>query len=133
VIAIALLLAQTAPEPGAFTHGPWQGRCYRDGYMAGMDHELCRATLTGPVTVTFERDATSMVFRATAEGCDPLTLNMDPPPATLAPEKFAKTMAVMLQLSLKSSMGSCKAKAPKIDVAPLSAIIAETSGLATRN
>ena len=137
MIGISLLLAaagvaQTvSAEPVVFSHEPWQGRCFRDGYLAGMDHELCRATMEGPVAITFERTASGIEFAVTTVGCPPLTLAVTPPPATLAPKQRAGSVAGMLQFVIRDMLKTCrsKLKAPKIDAAEFGAVLVETDGL----
>jgi hypothetical protein len=140
VISLALLIAIAGvPQdgavdlnvPGTFQHGQWQGRCFRDGFLSGMDHELCRGWTAGPVVIRFERTAEDLSFRAEATGCAPLDLHMGKAPAGLAPANYAASLSVVLGLTIKDALKTCgsKLKAPKIDKAALAAVLTETDGL----
>lgn len=64
--------------PGFYSVGPWEGRCVRDGWLNGSDHESCGAELLTPgndlylartvkgLTITLDSTACKkMVFKAT--------------------------------------------------------------------
>ena len=62
----------TRPEdgpPGISSVGHWQGRCVRDGWLNGADHESCGAVLAGFVSVYISRDVKGLVVTMNKEGC----------------------------------------------------------------
>ena len=69
IAAIALGLIALEPPIGVFHHGQWRGQCYRDGFLSGLDHEFCAATLSGDLKVRLERDADKLVILVPSTGC----------------------------------------------------------------
>ena len=64
MIFAALILASSGcPHvvAGSFCHGQWQGECFRDGTLRGMNDEICRARWSGNLNVYLERDADKLV------------------------------------------------------------------------
>ena len=57
LFAVAVTAATIGGPAGSFQHGQWQGECFRDGTLRGMDDEFCRARWTGNIDVSFKRDA----------------------------------------------------------------------------
>ena len=132
MIGLALLLMAQQAEPGVFAHGPWQGQCYRDGYLNGAAQEMCRGVMAGPVEISFERTASGMQFNIAAPNCAGMALNLDPPPATQAPAKRAAAIGGMLTFMIQDMLKTChsKLRAPKIDAESLGAVLVATDGLA---
>jgi hypothetical protein len=138
---IALLLAFAGMQqdetidlsvPGTFQHGAWQGRCFRDGFLSGMDHELCRGWTQGPVAIHFERTAEAVRFSVTVKGCPrysgrEVTVKSD----DLTRPRRAGENAEMLGRIVPIVLSACRSKyaAPVVDVAALAAVLTETDGL----
>lgn len=62
----------TRPEdgpPGVYSVGRWEGRCVRDGWLNGADHESCGAVLDGFVSVSISRDVKGLVVSMNKDGC----------------------------------------------------------------
>ena len=55
--------------PGVYSVGHWQGRCVRDGWLNGSDHESCGAALDGFVSVYISRDVKGLVVSMNKQGC----------------------------------------------------------------
>ena len=57
VLAVGLAAMQSGEGLGSFHHGQWRGEYFRDGFLAGMDDEVCRARWSGNMDVSFDRNA----------------------------------------------------------------------------
>jgi hypothetical protein len=69
VAALSLALAAQA-DPVQFKHGGWAGRCYRQGYLDGRDHELCEAMIFVETGAKIERSADGLTVEPyPGEGC----------------------------------------------------------------
>jgi hypothetical protein len=55
--------------PGVYSVGHWEGRCVRDGWLNGADHESCGAVLDGFVSVYISRDVKGLVVSMNKDGC----------------------------------------------------------------
>lgn len=118
--------------PGTFQHGQWQGRCFRDGYLSGMDHELCRGWTNGPVSMWFERTAEDMRFWLTVKGFTRQTgSQVEMQASSLEDSHRAENIAAVLRRVLPMSLSACHSKhaAPVVDVAALAEVLTETDGL----
>jgi hypothetical protein len=117
--------------PGTFQHGAWQGRCFRDGFLSGMDHELCRGWTSGPVAIHFERTAEAMHITVEVSGCSASNQVTMLPESTLASADRNRTVAAVLRMVVRDAVKACRSglKAPGVDLRTLAAVLTETDGL----
>jgi hypothetical protein len=118
--------------PGTFRHGAWQGRCFRDGFLSGMDHELCRGWTGGPVAIHFERTAEAMRVSVEVKGCAAYSgREVTLPASTLASPRRSDQIAAALGRMVRITLGTCRSKlvAPVLDAHTLAAVLTETDGL----
>lgn len=141
VLAAAPLLALAGVQqdqkvdlrvPGTFQHGQWQGRCFRDGYLSGMDHELCRGWTNGPVAMHFERTAEAMRVSFKVKGCPRYSGRETAlPDWAIKGTARAGGIAAMLDRMARATLNAChsKLRAPVAVVPDLEAMLIETEGL----
>lgn len=134
LIAFFFGLAGVESEPiGAFHHGPWEGACFRDGFLAGRDDEVCRATWSGRVYVMFNRDADGLTLyisatSSTGRQCaKPLSFS----PGVLAQRGRTTRVALALDAGLRAVAKQCavRTRSPTTSVSDLQAMLRETDGL----
>lgn len=116
---------------GAFSHGGWTGRCWRDGFLSGSDREHCVATLVhGNVTIGLTRTAGGVTAHVGAAGC-PASAGFIGP-QRLTRRDRTRVVHAMLVGRLAAVRSACGAGAhvSRIDAAPLRALLAETDDLA---
>lgn len=138
---LALLLGLAGPQqdetvdlrvPGTFQHGQWQGRCFRDGFLSGMDHELCRGWTSGPVAIHFERTAEAMRVSVTVKACPRYSgREVALLARVMTGKRRADDMAAMLGRMVHVMISACRSKypAPAMDMGALAAVLTETDGL----
>lgn len=138
---LALLLGLAGPQqdetvdlrvPGTFQHGAWQGRCFRDGFLSGMDHEMCRGWTSGPVAIHFERTALGMRIWLTVRRCPAYSgRDVTLPAARLDGAHRAEDIVGALGRMMRVTLSTCRSKypAPVVDQALLAAVLTETDGL----
>lgn len=138
LVALLLTLAGVQQDetvdlrvPGTFRHGAWQGRCFRDGFLSGMDHELCRGWTGGPVAIHFERTAEAMRVSVEVKGCEALSEPAVLPESTLARADRVATIAVLLRMVVRARLSACGSRltVPGVDMRALAAVLTGTDGL----
>ncbi|MBO9715159.1 hypothetical protein [Sphingomonas sp.] len=133
IVAAALALALGVPQQAdAFTYGIWQGRCFRDGYLAGMDHELCRASAAGPVAIRIERDAEALAIWVEPSGCRKTPAGGVVRANLLALSDRAAVVAAKIRGQVRIALKECRSKlrAPRIDQPAVAALLLQSDGLA---
>lgn len=118
---------------GSFRHGQWQGACFRDGFLAGQDDEVCRAHWTGDIDVSFDRDAAGLtlfvsVANPAGRQCSKL---LSFSPRNLARRGRAVRFIAALNAGARTVAKQCavNARLPTISAQDLRATLRETDGL----
>jgi hypothetical protein len=117
-LALSVAAASQSPEAG-FHAGPWRGRCYREGSLQGMDHELCTAAFFDEKVL-----AGAQIVR-TAEGIEVTSwpgecaTSFEPallPALALAGAERSKVVAAFVQRQIDNELKACKPKSAALKV-----------------
>ena len=131
ILAAALALALgTQTDPMQFQRGNWSGQCYRERYLAGMDHELCRARIFVDTGAALERSAEGLSVEALPGNCDggePAYI----PSAMLNGTDRAAFVADFITYQITAVVKACHAKRPipTIREADIAAFLRASDGL----
>ncbi len=117
--------------PGYYSVGNWVGRCRRDGFLDGAEHESCGARLDGFVSISLSRTVKGLSVSMEKRGCKrgPVTirLGLKALAAKDRAEKLEKQIAKMaLRLQKRCGPDGEMYPATKEDLAD---ILTETDGL----
>jgi hypothetical protein len=131
IAAIALGLVPLEQSIGVFHHGQWRGQCYQDGFLSGLDHEFCAATLSGGLNVRLERDADKLLIIVAPSGCA-----AGRRPAVVSsrdlsrPDRTDRVLAT-IQGHVASTLKPCHGRAatPSLSKRDLDATLKQTDGL----
>lgn len=122
---------EDGPMIGAFKVGEWGGRCRRDGWLAGADHESCGAQLDGPVEIRLSRTSKGLEVITAAEGCN-RTVKKKMGNKALAAKNRAETLEKLMRSAVTKIIKKCDPQldlAHPINRADLVDILGETDGL----
>lgn len=131
IAAIALGLVTLDPPIGVFHHGRWRGQCYRDGFLSGLDHELCTATLSGGVEVRLQRDADKLLIAALLPDCagrqNPTSISSKSLSRPDRTRRVSRAIEDRIGNALKQCHG--RTSAPSLSKRDLEATLKQTDGL----
>ena len=131
VAAIALGLITLDPPIGVFQHGQWRGQCYQDGFLSGLDHEFCAATLSDGLEVRLERDADKLVIIVIVPDCvDSRRSTIISSERLSRPDRTDRVSAA-IESRIASTLRQCHSltAAPSIGKRDLEATLKQTDGL----
>lgn len=130
--AAEVVRQEDGPLIGAYTVGDWSGRCRRDGWLGGADHESCGAYLEGPLGVELIRTVKGLTINVKAEGCKRGKVSAKMSPKALeATDRVAQLEKAITNGATKLGK-QCKPKpafAHPVLTADLADILTETDGL----
>ncbi|MEA3016981.1 MAG: hypothetical protein QOI38_1703 [Sphingomonadales bacterium] len=136
IISVALSLALAVQqEPALVLQGPWQMHCYRRGSLAGMDHELCKATMwveqSGP-GAEIERSAEGLKVTPWPGECP---VDLDPailPASAFAGRDRAGVVAAFIRTQIERALVACRSRlrAPDISERDVATLLRASDGLA---
>jgi hypothetical protein len=119
--------------PGFYSVGPWEGRCVRDGWLNGSDHESCGAELLGPsIDVYLARNANALTITLSSTACSKSVFKAVMSKKQLALPNRAVRLEATIQGLIKKEAKKCGGKSSlpaPITTADLTDILNETDGL----
>lgn len=138
--ALATMLASSASAevmrsedgpPGYYSVGEWSGRCVRDGWLNGADHESCGAQLKSWVTVDLRRTAKGLTTTVHNQGCRKGTVSAKMNTKALTAANRAEVLEKQIQKLIKRQQKICGVEGEMypVEQADLTDILNETDGL----
>jgi hypothetical protein len=117
--------------PGNYSVGNWTGRCARDGWLNGADHEICGAHLKAFVSVDLRRNAKGLTVFLLNQGCPKETMYGRMSVKALATAGRAATLEALMQKLIKRQQKKCgmEGEMYPVEQADLADILTETDGL----
>jgi hypothetical protein len=112
-LAIAGTLAAQS-DPVTFRRGAWSGQCFRQGYLAGRDHELCQAEIFVETGARVERSAEGLSVKPyEGDGCQ----GDGPEPGFLPSAAFARrdrasVVARFVRSQIEAALKTCNLQRP---------------------
>ena len=135
IAALALSLALAAQEtPGVIRHGPWEGHCFRAGFLSGMDHELCKASMwaepSGP-GVEIERSREGIRVQPLPAECGVRTKSSLLPAAALTGRDRAAVAVKFIRARIRAALMACKKTLPlpALLESDMAAVLRDSDGL----
>ena len=109
--AVALALGVQS-EPVQFKHGAWTGRCFREGYLAGRDHELCQAEIFVESGAQLERSAEGLTVIPFVGGeCTGVDVRSSRlPAAAFTGHNRASRVAAFIRSKIEAALRTCRLK-----------------------
>jgi hypothetical protein len=114
--ALAAMLATSASAevtrtedgpPGYYSVGEWSGRCVRDGWLNGAEHESCGAQLKSWVTVDLRRTVKGLTATLHNQGCRKGTVSAKMTAKALAATNRAELLEKQIQKLIKRQQKIC--------------------------
>jgi hypothetical protein len=117
--------------PGYYSVGEWSGRCVRDGWLNGAEHESCGAQLKSWVTVDLRRTVKGLVATLHNQGCRNGTVSAKMSPKALAATNRAGVLEKQIQKLIKRQQKICGVEGEMypVELADLTDILNETDAL----
>ena len=117
--------------PGYYSVNKWSGRCIRDGWLNGAEHESCGAQLKSWVTVDLRRTAKGLTATLHNQGCRKGTVSSKMIVKALAATNRAEVLEKQIQKLIKRQQKICGVEGEMypVEQADLTDILNETDGL----
>jgi hypothetical protein len=119
--------------PGFYSVGPWEGRCIRDGWLEGSDHESCGAEMLGAsIDLYLARTVKGLTVTVNNGDCKNGVFKAQMTNKLLALPNRAKRLEGVLNSLLKKQTKKCGTEgdtAAPITTDDLTDILNETDGL----
>jgi hypothetical protein len=133
MLVLGLLASHERTVAGSFWHGQWEGECFRDGTLRGMNDEICRARWSGDMDVSFDRDADKLILYVatkpdTGAQCSDL---VEIPAHRLAGDSRVTLLANAIRAARRRISADCRVpgRSTVISLRDLRAVLRETDGL----
>jgi len=112
LLAASFALTGIQAGPAYFHHGKWSGQCFRQGNLAGRDHELCQADIFVETGARLERTADGLTVQVwPGEGdceAEPKSL----PSAALATRNRAAVVSAFVRSQIAGTLEACHLNRP---------------------
>lgn len=119
--------------PGFYSVGPWEGRCVRDGWLSGAEHESCGAQLFSPsIDIRLVRTVKGLTVTLSNSSCKKGVFKAAMSNKQLALPNRATRLETTIQGLVKKQTKKCGPDATlpaPITTADLNDILDETDGL----
>jgi hypothetical protein len=117
--------------PGYYSVGNWNGRCIRDGWLGGAEHESCGAQLKSFISVDIRRTVKGLTVSLLNGGCPKGTVSSKMSVKALAKANRAEVLEAAIQKLIKRNQRKCgmEGEMYAVERADLAEILTETDGL----
>ena len=119
--------------PGYYSVGPWEGRCVRDGWLSGAEHESCGAQLFSPsIDIRLVRTVKGLTVTLSNSSCKKGVFKAAMSNKQLALPNRTTRLEATIQGLMKKQTQKCGPDATlpaPITPADLTDILNETDGL----